>query len=283
MIPLARFPARVPGGVPRRHRGRVQRADAAVAAADGRAQRPARARSATISTTRFCCSCRSGCCSAWSPALATALLARGDRRRTAARAADRHRRRRPSSSVVFELLLPLLIVGRDPERVLECCCRRSRPVARLLRADHATGRPRRSARRAAAAVASRRRDRRRAGEPTKAYLETAEQEGHHRGRGAPAAPEHRRLRRHAGARGHDAAPRHRRHPRRRDDRRPAGAVPRAGVLAVSGLQGQPRQHRRLRVREGSGGARQPRRRRGRSRRCCVRRSSCPRASACRSC
>ena len=64
-------------------------------------------------------------------------------------------------------------------------------------------------------------------------------------------------------------------PRHGDDRRPARAVPRAGVLAVSGLQGEPRQHRRLRLREGSGRARAAATTAGRSPRCCVRRSSCP--------
>ena len=34
--------------------------------------------------------------------------------------------------VVFELLLPLLIVGRDPERVLEVLLPTFSPVARLL-------------------------------------------------------------------------------------------------------------------------------------------------------
>ena len=47
---------------------------------------------------------------------------------------------------------------------------------------------------------------------------------------------------------------------RRDDRRSARAVSRAGVFAVSGLQGEPRQHRGLRVREGSGRARAARQR-----------------------
>ena len=137
--------------------------------------------------------------------------------------------------VVFELLLPLLIVGRDPERCSSCCCRRSAPVA--------PARSVRSTRWIAAAGAEHEAPRRRAPTPdeaaeeaneaAKAYLDTGEQEGHHRRRGAPAAAEHRRLRRHAGPRGDDAAPRHRRHPRARDDRRPARAVPRAGVLAVS--------------------------------------------------
>ncbi len=49
----------------RRHdRDRLQRADAAVAAADGRAQRPRRSPRVLPRRSRSCCSCRCGCCSA---------------------------------------------------------------------------------------------------------------------------------------------------------------------------------------------------------------------------
>ena len=34
--------------------------------------------------------------------------------------------------LLFEHVLPMLIVRRDPERVLECCCRRSTIAARFL-------------------------------------------------------------------------------------------------------------------------------------------------------
>ena len=63
------------------------------------------------------------------------------------------------------------------------------------------------------------------------------------------------------------------------DRRPAGALPRAGILALPGVQGQPRQHRRLRVREGPRRPRRDRRREADPRRCCGRRSSCRRPSS----
>ena len=77
-----------------------------------------------------------------------------------------------------------------------------------------------------------------ANEATKAYLEHRRAGRAHRGRRAAAPPEHRRFRRHPGARSDDAAARHRRHPGSRDDRRPAGAVPGAGVLAVPGLSSE---------------------------------------------
>ena len=286
MIPLAHFPAR---RAPRVYLGAieagVQRADAAVAAAGGRAQRPARTRSAIISTIRCCCSCRCGCCSASSPRSATALLARGigiDGAHT------RHVRRAvasPPSSSSVELLLPL--ADRRPRsraRARISCCRRSRRSrARSGRsrgwiAAHAIASAKRAGGAATPDEAAEEAERSRQG------LHRHGRAGRdHRGRGAAAAAEHRRFRRHARARGDDAAARHRRHPRGRDDRRPARAVPRAGVLALPGLQGEPRQHRRLRLREGSGRCSAPPTMRGRSRRCCGRRSSCPRPSGCPSC
>ena len=49
--------------------------------------------------------------------------------------------------VIFELLLPLLIVGRDPERVLELLLPSFSPVARALGAAHVLDRPARDRRR----------------------------------------------------------------------------------------------------------------------------------------
>ena len=112
----------------------------------------------------------------------------------------------------FELLLPLLIVGRDPERVLDLLLPTFSPIARAL-APMIGGLPRvlQAGKRPAAPLAPDEAPRtpatrrRRTGAP-------AEQDGII-GRRAAAAAEHRRLRRHAGPRGHDAAARHRRHPR----------------------------------------------------------------------
>ena len=105
------------------HRGRVQRADATVAAPDGRAHGPRRRGSGVYlddpvllfvpARLLIGASSRSPrrCSRAW-PAWTTS--------------------RTPGSfglsmlglRLAFEHLLPLLIVRRDPERVLTCCCRR---------------------------------------------------------------------------------------------------------------------------------------------------------------
>ena len=178
-------------------------------------------------------------------------------------------RRRRSSSIV-ELLLPLPSSARDPERVLELLLPTFSPIARALGPFSRWTAQVMSAKRPTAATTPDEAAEE-ASEATKAYLNDRRAGGAHRGRGAAAAPEHRRLRRHAGPRSDDAAARHRRHPGGGDDRRPARAVPRAGVFAVSGVQGEPRQHRGLRVREGSGRARAAPTTRGRSPRCCARR------------
>ena len=110
---------------------------------------------------------------------------RGDR---AAGARHRHRRRgpltlrhrvaSPAFVVVCELLLPLLIVGRDPERVLELLLPSFSPVARALGpvtrwmartvAEREAAGDRRTTPDEAAEEAS---------EVTEAYLDTGEQEG----------------------------------------------------------------------------------------------------------
>ena len=146
------------------------------------------------------------------------------------------RERQPAFVVVCELLLPLVIseayVRRVP-RNRPASLRRSRePSGRLTAMD-------------ARAVASRREQPVPAGDGERG-LEDGQRgrEGlhrrgagrAHRGRGAPAAAEHRRFRRHARARGDDATPRHRRDSRGCDDRGSARALPRAGVLAVPGVQ-----------------------------------------------
>ena len=176
-----------------------------------------------------------------------------------------------------------LIVGRDPERVLELLLPTFAPVARVLGpmtrwiartvATTRRGGPRR-----------RRTKRRR--KPTRRPRPTSTR----RSRKGIIEGEERRLLQSIVDFG-DTLVREVMTPRPdivaiRDDgdrRRRARAVPRAGVLAVSGLQGQPRQHRRLRVREGSRRARAATTTRGRSRRCCGRRWSCRRPSGCPSC
>ena len=79
--------------------------------------------------------------------------------------------------VVFELLVPLLIVRRDPERVLEVLLPTFGPFARLLGPIAIwSARTVGSARRATPSAATDAIDAE-AGEMTKAYLESAEQEG----------------------------------------------------------------------------------------------------------
>ena len=65
-------------------------------------------------------------------AAATALLAHGDRRVELPRGGAGLSSASPPSSSSFELLLPLLIVARDPERVLEVLLPTFSPVARAL-------------------------------------------------------------------------------------------------------------------------------------------------------
>ena len=150
----------------------------------------------------------------------------------------------------FELLLPLVIVGRDPERILELLLPTFAPIARALGPMTrwiARTVPSDAPRRRPDPGRSRRRSER-GGEGL--HRHRGPRRGHQE-RGAAAAPEHRRLRRHAGPRGDDAASRHRRDPRHRQRRRRPRAVPRAGIFALSGLQGLARQHRRIRLRQGS--------------------------------
>ena len=182
--------------------------------------------------------------------------------------------------LICEHVIPMLIVRRDPERCSRCSCRLRRRRAVREPLTNALVRlivdaPARTPCRGAGG--QRRGDD--ASEAPAGRPDAAKQ-GAIEGRRAQAAAVDRRLRRHARARGHDAAARHRRHPRTRDARRAAGAVPRAGVLAHPGLRGEPRQHRRRRLRQG------PDSRRpatsddaaGICSRCCGRRPSCPRPS-----
>ena len=162
--------------------------------------------------------------------------------------------------VVCELLLPLAIVGRDPERVLEILLPSFAPIARALGpmtrwfarmvADtkRQTGQPPTPDEAAEEA-----------NEAAKAYIESAEQEGLIEG-------EERRLLQSIVDFG-DTLVREVMTPRPdivaiREDATVGdlrALFRRAGVLAVPGLQGQPRQHRRLRLRQGSRRARHGRR------------------------
>ena len=132
MIPLVVFLLGVRRRLPRRDRGGVQRADAAVAAAGRRAQRSARR--ARRVPRRSAAAVHPG------PAAARPGHRRAPPRCSrAAIGIDGAPHAARSSScrvaafvVVFELLLPLLIVGRDPERVLELLLPTFAPVARAL-------------------------------------------------------------------------------------------------------------------------------------------------------
>jgi CBS domain containing-hemolysin-like protein len=79
--------------------------------------------------------------------------------------------------VIFELLLPLLIVGRDPERVLELLLPSFSPVARALsQLTYWTARPVVAPPRSASQQSDDE-DKEDPGEPVQAYLTAAEQEG----------------------------------------------------------------------------------------------------------
>jgi putative hemolysin len=79
--------------------------------------------------------------------------------------------------VIFELLLPLLIVGRDPERVLELLLPSFSPVARALaQLTYWTARPVVAPTRSPASQSADEAEKD-PGEPVKAYLTAAEQEG----------------------------------------------------------------------------------------------------------
>ena len=151
--------------------------------------------------------------------------------------------------MVCQQLLPLLIVRRDPERVLEILLPVLRRVRPLGAAAHGVVRP---PRRPAARPwhRRRRRGRRGTGRGGRGLLRGGRAGGADRARRAAPDPVDRRVRRHAGARSDDAPARHRRHARGGHARRTAGAASRADVLANPGLQGEPRQHPRVRVREG---------------------------------
>ena len=260
MIPLLSSSPRRRRRVSRHHRGGIQRADAAVAAADRRAQRSS-GRAGRLSG-RSAAALRAGS--------VPARPGDGDRRRCCSRQAIGLDGVRSVALVVLsvtafvivcELVLPVAIVVRDPERVLELLLPSFAPIAEGARAagavDGALGGGAEA--RAGAAV-----DAGRSGDGSQRGREGLHRERragrHHRRRGTAPAAEHRRFRRHPGARSHDPAPRHRRDQDGRDDRRPARAVSRAGVFAVSGLQGEPRQHRRLRLHQGPGPAGLQRRR-----------------------
>ena len=80
--------------------------------------------------------------------------------------------------VIFELLLPLLIVGRDPERVLELLLPSFSPVARALaQLTYWTARPVPAPVRSPSSPQSDDAAEEDPGEPVKAYLTAAEQEG----------------------------------------------------------------------------------------------------------
>jgi CBS domain containing-hemolysin-like protein len=80
--------------------------------------------------------------------------------------------------VIFELVLPLLIVGRDPERVLELLLPSFSPVARALaQLTYWTARPVTAPARPPSSQQSDDAAREDPGEPVKAYLTAAEQEG----------------------------------------------------------------------------------------------------------
>ena len=84
--------------------------------------------------------------------------------------------------VLFELLLPLLIVGRDPERVLELLLPTFSPVARALaQLTYWTSRPVTAPPRSPSAQQSDDEAAEDPGEPAKAYLTAAEQEGVNQG------------------------------------------------------------------------------------------------------
>ena len=167
-------------------------------------------------------------------ASATALLARAIRRRRRQHADVRRssaRRRRSWSSA--SCCCRSRIVGRDPERVLELLLPSFAPVARALGPITQVDRAH-CVQHEAAGDAGQADEAEAGGERGRQGVPRRRRAGRdHRRRGAEAPAEHRRLRRHARPRGDDAAARHRGHSRRRDDRRSARAVPRAGVLAVS--------------------------------------------------
>ena len=267
------------GRLPRHDRGGVQRADAAVVAAargtqrsSGRARRVPRRAAAAVRPAPAAAGSGDATATAlfaWAIGLegthdvAFVVCQRGRvRHRVRARAAGRHRgaRTRSASS--------------------SCCCRPSlrSPGCSVRLRGGLPGSPRTS-------NASRRQpiDRRRGSRRSRSPGVSRERRAgrDHPRRGASSAAEYRGLRRYARARGDDAAPRHRRDSRGRDDWRPARAVPRAGILAVPGLQGQSRQYRRLRVHQGSRAARRQRRRPADHGSACGPRWSCPRPSGCR--
>ena len=144
--------------------------------------------------------------------------------------------------IVSEHLVPQIIVRRGPQE-----CSRAAAVVRRRRrgrcAHHARPATRRDMR-------PRDRDprRRTVVDATPTDL-TEDPPRRWRGR-ARVDRDSRGLPRQPRARGDDAAARHRRDSRRGDARRAARVLPRAGVLAHPGLQGQARQHPRLRVRQG---------------------------------
>ena len=146
-----------------------------------------------------------------------------------ARAHRRRRVRRDRSSCCCRCC----IVGRDPERVLEMLLPSFTPLARALGPVTRWTAQAMSAKRSGTATTPDRRRPEEASEAAKAYLDTAEQEGLIEG-------EERRLLQSIVDFGDTLVrevmtprPDIVAHPGRRDDRRPARAVPRAGILAVS--------------------------------------------------
>ncbi len=282
MTPLAPVPARLRHGLPGLDPGGVQRADAPVAAADGRARRPQRSprplprRSAAAlhpgphpaSASAPCwpaCSSRGSATSATRASVAIFIVSL------------------VAFVVVCEHLLPMLIVRRDPEEVLDVLLPAFHPIAKAdaaadADADRHRRRPRASARRRRPTAARTRLPQ------TPAAAETSRRGGRDLGGGGPrAAAVDRRLHRDGRPRGDDAAPRHRRHPRRTPrSHELRDALPRGAVLAHAGLPRQPRQHRRHRLREGSRGAAAGRRAAADDADA-VGVSRARRASACRSC
>ena len=151
--------------------------------------------------------------------------------------------------LVFEHVLPLLIVRRDPQKALEILLPPFDFAARFLHPLTGT---------LVRLIVDGRREVPRPATATKKARETR-----------PTAPRRERSRTSSSAKSgpccspswisgtrscanHDAASGHRRDSRRGDARRAACALPRAGVLPYSGVQGEPRQHPGRRLRQGSG-------------------------------
>ena len=153
--------------------------------------------------------------------------------------------------LVFEHLLPYLIVRRNPEAVLDALLPSFDAAARLVSPIATPLRALLAARREQPATTQTAGLRRRSAGGDHRLPRRGRAGGAHRARRAAAAPVDRRFRRHAGARSDDAAPRHRGHSLGCDARGVAHVFPRAGVLAHTRVRRVARQHRRVRLHQGS--------------------------------